>query len=123
MNKFVFEGRGAWYENFFLTVPFAAATFIVFKFPFDDHPHYVKRVIGLPASPRIINQRVYINGPSRGALCCPIPWARIPSATTFLPPAAIFSKVACGLSGLRVFRYVTTQQPRHSAESLFRNGR
>ena len=36
---------------------------IVFKFPFDDHPHYVKRVIGLPGDRvRIINGDVYVNG-------------------------------------------------------------
>jgi signal peptidase I len=36
---------------------------IVFKFPFDDHPHYVKRVIGLPGDKvRIINGDVYVNG-------------------------------------------------------------
>jgi signal peptidase I len=36
---------------------------IVFKFPFDDHQHYVKRVIGLPGDRiRIADQKVYVNG-------------------------------------------------------------
>lgn len=63
VNKFVFEGRGAWYEKFLPYRPVRRGDIIVFKFPFDDHPHYVKRVIGLPGDRlRIINQRVYING-------------------------------------------------------------
>jgi signal peptidase I len=63
VNKFIFEGRGAWYEKL---LPYRAVhrgDIIVFKFPFDDHPHYVKRVIGLPGDRiRIINQRVFVNG-------------------------------------------------------------
>jgi signal peptidase I len=36
---------------------------LVFKYPFDDHPHYVKRVIGLPGDRiKIVDQQVYING-------------------------------------------------------------
>src|SRR5579864_2342273 len=63
VNKFIFEGSGAWYEKL---LPYRAVRhgdIIVFKFPFDDHPHYVKRVIGLPGDRiRIINQRVFVNG-------------------------------------------------------------
>jgi len=63
VNKFVFEGRGAWYEKFLPYRLVRRGDIIVFKFPFDDHPHYVKRVIGLPGDrPRIVNQSVYING-------------------------------------------------------------
>ena len=63
VNKFVFVGRGAWYEKFLPYRPVRRGDIIIFKFPFDDHPHYVKRVIGLPGDRlRIINQRVYING-------------------------------------------------------------
>src|SRR6201984_336257 len=63
VNKFVFEGRGAWYEKFLPYRPVPRGDIIVFKFPYDDHPHYVKRVIGLPGDRlRIINERVYING-------------------------------------------------------------
>src|SRR5579864_3746413 len=63
VNKFIFEGSGAWYEKL---LPYRAVRhgdIIVFKFPFDDHPHYVKRVIGIPGDRiRIINQQVYLNG-------------------------------------------------------------
>jgi signal peptidase I len=63
VNKFIFEGRGAWYEKI---LPYRAVhrgDIIVFKFPFDDHPHYVKRVIGLPGDRiRIVKQQVYVNG-------------------------------------------------------------
>jgi len=63
VNKFIFGGRGAWYEKFLPYRPISRGDVIVFKFPYDDHPHYVKRVIGLPGDRlRIINQRVYING-------------------------------------------------------------
>jgi signal peptidase I len=63
VNKFIFEGRGAWYEKFLPYRPIHRGDIIVFKFPFDDHPHYVKRAIGLPGDRiRIINQQVYVNG-------------------------------------------------------------
>src|SRR5579862_6650462 len=63
VNKFIFGGTGAWYEKFLPYRPVRRGDIIVFKFPFDDHPHYVKRVIGLPGDRlRIINQHVYVNG-------------------------------------------------------------
>jgi signal peptidase I len=63
VNKFIFEGRGAWYEKILPYRPIRRGDIIVFKFPFDDHPHYVKRVIGLPGDHiRIVKQQVYING-------------------------------------------------------------
>jgi signal peptidase I len=63
VNKFLFEGRGAWYEKFLPYRPVQRGDIVVFKFPFDDHPHYVKRVVGLPGDRiRIVDQRVYING-------------------------------------------------------------
>jgi signal peptidase I len=63
VNKFIFEGTGAWYEKFLPYRPVGRDDIVVFKFPFDDHPHYVKRVIGLPGDRiRIINQHVFVNG-------------------------------------------------------------
>jgi len=63
VNKFIFGGTGAWYEKFLPYRPIRRGDIIVFKFPFDDHPHYVKRVIGLPGDRvRIVNQHVFING-------------------------------------------------------------
>jgi signal peptidase I len=63
VNKFIFEGRGAWYEKILPYRPIRRGDIIVFKFPYDDHPHYVKRVIGLPGDRlRIVDQQVYING-------------------------------------------------------------
>ncbi|MGH9713138.1 MAG: signal peptidase I [Candidatus Acidiferrales bacterium] len=63
VNKFIFEGRGAWYEKILPYRSVRRRDVIVFKFPFDDHPHYVKRVIGLPGDRiRIVHQQVYVNG-------------------------------------------------------------
>ncbi len=63
VNKFIFGGTGAWYEKLLPYREVRRGDVIVFKFPFDDHPHYVKRVIGLPGDHiRIINQQVFING-------------------------------------------------------------
>ncbi len=63
VNKFIFEGTGAWYEKFLPYRAVRRGDIVVFKFPFDDHPHYVKRVIGLPGDHiRIINQQVFVNG-------------------------------------------------------------
>ncbi len=63
VNKFLFGGRGAWYEKLLPYRPVRRGDIIVFRFPYDDHVHYVKRVIGLPGDRlRIINQVVYING-------------------------------------------------------------
>src|SRR5208282_6411553 len=63
VNKFIFGGRDHWYDH---VLPYRAVRrgdVIVFKFPYDDHPHYVKRVIGLPGDRvRIINGDVYVNG-------------------------------------------------------------
>jgi signal peptidase I len=63
VNKFLFQGRGAWYEKL---LPYRAVhrgDIVVFKYPFEDHPHFVKRVIGVPGDHiRIINDQVYVNG-------------------------------------------------------------
>src|SRR5690348_9943533 len=62
VNKFIFGGTGAWYDKLLPYRAIRRGDVIVFKFPFDDHPHYVKRVIGLPGDRvRIVNERVYVN--------------------------------------------------------------
>ncbi|MBZ5502270.1 MAG: signal peptidase I [Acidobacteriia bacterium] len=62
VNKFLFQGSGAWYEKFLPYRPVRHGDIVVFKFPFDDHPHYVKRVIGLPGDRiRITAGQVYVN--------------------------------------------------------------
>lgn len=63
VNKFLFGGRGAWYDRFLPYRDIRRGDIIVFRFPFDDHAHYVKRVIGLPGERiKIIDQQVYVNG-------------------------------------------------------------
>jgi signal peptidase I len=63
VNKFVFGGTGAWYEK---ALPYRAlkrGDIIVFKFPYADHQHFVKRVIGLPGDRlKLVDQEIYING-------------------------------------------------------------
>lgn len=63
VNKFIFGGRGHWYDAVLPYRPIRRGDVIVFKFPYQDHPHYVKRVIGLPGDHlKIADQQVYING-------------------------------------------------------------
>lgn len=63
VNKFVFGGRGAWYERFLPYRSIKRGDIIVFKFPFGDHVHYVKRVVGTPGDRvKIVDQQVYVNG-------------------------------------------------------------
>lgn len=63
VNKFIFGGNGAWYDKFLPYRAIHRQDVIVFKYPYEDHPYYVKRVIGLPGDRvRIANQRVYVNG-------------------------------------------------------------
>lgn len=65
VNKFIFGGRGAWYEKVLPYRPIRRGDILVFKYPFDDHPHYVKRVIGIPGDRiKIVDQKVYVNGAS-----------------------------------------------------------
>jgi len=62
VNKFIFNGRGHWYERFLPYREIRRGDIIVFHFPYDDHPHYVKRVIGIPGDRiKIVDQRVYVN--------------------------------------------------------------
>jgi signal peptidase I len=63
VNKFIFGGEGAWYEKLLPYRPIRHGDIIVFKFPYDDNPYYVKRVIGIPGDRiRIIDQQVNVNG-------------------------------------------------------------
>lgn len=63
VNKFIFGGRGAWYEKVLPYRPVRRGDIIVFRFPFQDHPHFVKRVIGTPGDHiKIVDQQVYVNG-------------------------------------------------------------
>src|ERR1700689_5354596 len=63
VNKFIFGGSGAWYEKLMPYRSIRHGDIIVLKFPFDDHPYYVKRVIGTPGDRiRIVDQQVYVNG-------------------------------------------------------------
>src|ERR1700728_500002 len=63
VNKFIFGGRGHWYDHVLPYREIRRGDIIVFKFPFQDHPHYVKRVIGIPGDRlRIVNGVVYVYG-------------------------------------------------------------
>lgn len=63
VNKFIFAGTGKWYDR---VLPYRAirrGDIIVFKYPYGDHPYYVKRVIALPGDRlRIIDEHVFVNG-------------------------------------------------------------
>jgi signal peptidase I len=62
VNKFIFGGHGAWYEKVLPYRPLERGDIIVFKYPFADHTHYVKRVIGLPGDRvKMVDQQVYVN--------------------------------------------------------------
>src|SRR6266851_4653846 len=63
VNKFIVGGNGAWYEKFLPYHQLERGDIIVFKYPYQDHQHFVKRVIGLPGDRlKLVDQRVYING-------------------------------------------------------------
>jgi len=63
VNKFIFGGRGGWYDKLLPYRELQRGDIIVFKFPYQDHPHFVKRVIGLPGDHlKIVDQQVYVNG-------------------------------------------------------------
>jgi signal peptidase I len=62
VNKFIFGGRGHWYDHLLPYRDVRRGDIIVFKFPYQDHPYYVKRVIGVPGDlVKIVDQRVYVN--------------------------------------------------------------
>ncbi|HEY2460832.1 MAG TPA: signal peptidase I [Candidatus Acidoferrum sp.] len=63
VNKFIFGGHGGWFEKFLPYRDIQRGDIIVFKYPYQDHPHFVKRVIGLPGDHlKLVDQQVYING-------------------------------------------------------------
>jgi signal peptidase I len=63
VNKFIFGGTGAWYDKLLPYRPLQRGDIIVFKYPYADHQHFVKRVIGLPGDHlKLVDQDVYING-------------------------------------------------------------
>ena len=63
VNKFIFGGRGAWYEKILPYRSLHHGDIIVFKAPYGDHPHFVKRVIGLPGDRlKMVDQEMYVNG-------------------------------------------------------------
>jgi len=63
VNKFIFGGTGAWYEKLLPYRELQRGDIIVFKYPYADHQHFVKRVIGLPGDRlKLVDQRVFING-------------------------------------------------------------
>ena len=63
VDKFIFGGRGHWYDHFLPYRDVQRGDVIVFPYPYDDHPYYVKRAIGLPGDRiKIVNQTVYIDG-------------------------------------------------------------
>lgn len=63
VNKFIFGGRGQWFDQFLPYREVRRGDIIVFKFPYQDHPHYVKRVIGVPGDRvKIVDQQVFVNG-------------------------------------------------------------
>lgn len=62
VNKFIFEGRGEWYDRLLPYRAIRRGDIIVFKYPYDDHPYYVKRVIGVPGDQiRISDSQVFVN--------------------------------------------------------------
>src|SRR5437660_3490843 len=63
VNKFIFGGTGAWYEKLLPYRQLERGDIIVFKYPYADHQHFVKRVIGLPGDRlKVVDGDVYING-------------------------------------------------------------
>ena len=60
VNKFIFGGSGAWYDKLLPYRPVEHGDIIVFKYPYADHQHFVKRVIGLPGDRlKMVDQQMY----------------------------------------------------------------
>jgi signal peptidase I len=63
VDKFIFGGRGHWYDRLLPYREVQRGDVIVFPYPYGGNPYYVKRAIGLPGDRiKIVDQTVYING-------------------------------------------------------------
>lgn len=63
VNKFIYGANGRWYDRFLPFRSVRRGDVIVFKYPYEDHPYYVKRVIAIPGDRvHITDQHVYVNG-------------------------------------------------------------
>ncbi|HWQ02948.1 MAG TPA: signal peptidase I [Candidatus Nitrosotenuis sp.] len=63
VNKFIYGGRDGWLDRVLPYRDVQRGDIIVFKFPFDDHAHYVKRVIAVPGDRlKIVDNQVFLNG-------------------------------------------------------------
>src|SRR5467141_347871 len=81
VNKFIFGGTGAWYEKILPYRQLERGDIIVFKYPYADHQHFVKRVIGLPGDRlKLVDQQMFINGKVR-----PEPYAVHDSSASYDP--------------------------------------
>lgn len=91
VNKFIFGGRGGVFDSMLPYRPIRRGDIIVFKFPFAEHTHYVKRIIGLPGDRvRIIDQQVVINGrPLAELYKVHVPGASDPYGDNF-PPTTVY---------------------------------
>jgi signal peptidase I len=80
---------------------------IVFRFPYQDHPAYVKRVIGVPGDRiKIVDQQVYLNGKQQNE-----PFAYYDSATDYDPLMRKFPPVS-------VDELVSSMQPEWANQVL-----
>src|SRR5260370_41630530 len=62
VNKFIFGGTGAWDEKVLPYRQLQRGDIIVFKYPYADHQHFVKRVIRLPAyRSKLVDGDIFIN--------------------------------------------------------------
>ena len=63
VNKFIYGGTGAWYDKLLPYRQLQRGDIIVFKYPYADHQHFVKRVIGLPGDHlKLVDQEMFVNG-------------------------------------------------------------
>src|SRR5260221_12543713 len=63
VNKFIFGGRGHWYEKLLPYRDLERGDIIVFKYPYQDNPHFLTRIIGLPGDHlKIVDQQVFATG-------------------------------------------------------------